>query len=91
MVGQPPDEDLGERGVLLHGVHGARRWWWRRRQTPPTRRDPQRGVPPTPLPAPSRSGDGELRRPPGALERAHGRALSRQRGRRRAPPACTGQ
>lgn len=23
MVGQPPDEDLGEGGVLLHGVHGA--------------------------------------------------------------------
>lgn len=25
VVGQPPDEDLGEGGVLLHGVHGAGR------------------------------------------------------------------
>lgn len=77
MVGQPPDEDLGEGSVLLHGVHGAGRG----RPQPASTRG-QNPLPPSL----------EAAAAPSGLQRAHGRALSRQRGRRPpSPPAGAGE
>ncbi|KAL2297101.1 hypothetical protein Nmel_015159, partial [Mimus melanotis] len=61
VVGQPPDEDLGEGGVLLHGVHGAGSGRPRPASTP------SRAAPP-PSP-PRRPKAAERRRVPGPYSR----------------------